>query len=326
MTVPLPRQEDLPVPLIDIKQPGAAQAVREACTQHGFMYVANHDVPDELVARQFEESRKFFALPFEEKMKVEADSKARGYTPLGEQTLDPKHQTRPDTKESYYIWSPDVPADSPEAQLPLHGTNQWPPADMAPGFKPVMQAYHKAMAALSLRVLPLIAEALHLPREYFLERFTNPLMTLRPIHYTAEESKPDQGVLGAGAHTDWGFLTYLVTDTTPGLQIWHQGAWVDVPPIPGAFVCNIGDLLQQWTNGTFKSTLHRVVNLVPGRERYSCAFFTSPDYDAVVECLPTCAEGGPKFPPVTCATYLEGKYAATHAGYAQKNKGPAAEE
>lgn len=147
--------------------------------------------------------------------------------------------------------APDVPADSPEAHLPLHGTNQWPSADQAPGFKPVMQAYHRAMASLSLRcvaqlplfsqrssavetlrcdacckccrVLPLIAEALHLPHGYFVERFTNPLMTLRPIHYTAEESRPDQGVLGAGAHTDWGFFTYLVTDTTPGLQIWFKG-------------------------------------------------------------------------------------------------------
>lgn len=76
---------------------------------------------------------------------------------------------------------------------------------------------------MACRVLPLIAEALHLPQDYFLRRFTNPLMTLRPIHYTAEESKPAEGVLGAGAHTDWGFLTYLITDTTPGLQIFFKG-------------------------------------------------------------------------------------------------------
>ena len=60
------------------------------------------------------------------------------------------------------------------------------------------------------------------------------------------------------------------------------GTWVDVSPVPDALVVNIGDLLEQWTNGVFKSTRHRVVNLVPGRERYSCAFFTSPDYDTVV--------------------------------------------
>ena len=68
--------------------------------------------------------------------------------------------------------------------------------------------------------------------------------------------------------------------STEGLAC--AGAWVDVPPVPGAFVVNIGDLLEQWTNGVFKSTRHRVVNQVAGRERYSCAFFTSPNYDAVV--------------------------------------------
>ena len=68
-----------------------------------------------------------------------------------------------------------------------------------------------------------MAEALHLPEHYFQDKFRNPLLTLRPIHYTAEESKPDEGVLGAGAHTDWGFLTYLITDTTPGLQLQYKG-------------------------------------------------------------------------------------------------------
>ena len=141
---------------------------------------------------------------------------------MADQTLDPANQSRPDTKESYYIWShhTDVPADSPEAKLPFHGPNQWPDEALAPGFKPAMQDYLSAMNGLAARqvlmhisfidlsqlTLVLMSQALQLPEDFFQQKFSNPIHTLRPIHYTAEESKPDLGVLGAGAHTDWVYL------------------------------------------------------------------------------------------------------------------------
>ena len=128
-----------------------------------------------------------------------------------------------------------------------------------------------------------MATALQLPEGFFDSYFTNPILTLRPIHYTAEQSDPSGGVFGAGAHTDWGFLTLLDTNETPGLQINYKGRWVPVPcNVKDAFVVNLGDLMERWSNGVFKSTLHRVVNATPGKERYSCAFFVSPDYDAEV--------------------------------------------
>ncbi|GIL87645.1 hypothetical protein Vretimale_14674 [Volvox reticuliferus] len=184
--------------------------------------------------------------------------------------------------------------------------------------------------------------------------FDRPMVTLRPLHYSGEVSDPGAGVFGAGAHTDYGMLTILATDDTPGLQIWtgpdvasrsasnisnansgggswgeregagagEEGAataggrWRDVEPIAGAFIINLGDMLERWTNGRYRSTLHRVIN-TSGRERYSIAFFFEPNFDAEVAVLPVCCgpDDPPRYPPTTAGQHLLDKYAATHAGY-----------
>ncbi len=130
-------------------------------------------------------------------------------------------------------------------------------------------------------------------------------------------SKPSDGIYAAGAHTDYGLVTILATDDVPGLQIHTDSVgWTDVAPLPKTFIVNLGDMLERWTNGAFRSTLHRVIS-TSGRERYSIAYFFEPAFDAVVEALPQCCseDNPPRFAPTTAGQHLLDKYAQTHAGY-----------
>lgn len=96
------------------------------------------------------------------------------------------------------------------------------------------------------RILDALSDSLGLQREYFRSAFDPPMTFLRPLHYSAALSCPEKGVLGAGPHSDYGMLTLLLTDGTPGLQIQQGGAWIDVENVPGGLVVNLGDMLQRY--------------------------------------------------------------------------------
>ena len=228
----------------------------------------------------FAASAAFFELPAEAKQALLATpaTNNRGWTPLGEETLDPARQSRGDTKEGYYIGR-EVAAGSAEAALPLHGPNVWPPDALLPGWRATMERYAAACRELGMRLTRLLALALQLEPGYFDApgRFDAPQYFLRLLRYSAEASAPAEGVFGAGANCDYGMWTLLATDDNPGLQIQPRvggadGPWLDVPPRRGAFIVNLGDMLERWTNGVCLSTRHRVVNAA-GRQRLSMPFF-----------------------------------------------------
>lgn len=296
-------------PVIDLasSREEAAAALRNACTNSGFAILKNHGVPRAVVDGMLDASRRFFALPPEKKCALLATENPhnRGYSPPNEQKLD-QAAAKPDTKEGYYIGR-DLPAGGDDA--PLQGPNCWPPEEWVPGFRSAMTAYFQAVLALGDRVLERLAIALDMPPGFFVDKFDRSIATLRPLHYSASDASGD---IGAGAHTDFGATTLLLTDEQPGLQLFLGGQWVDVPPRPDCFVMNIGDLLEQWTNGLFKSTLHRVVN--NGQDRYSTAFFLDANYDVLVECLPTCCgpDNPPNFAPVLAGSHLMSRLKSTH--------------
>ena len=319
-------------------------ALRVACERVGFFYVEDHGVPVELMDEAFAASAALFALPPEVKATLRATpaTNNRGWTELYEETLDPAHQVRGDTKEGYYIGR-EVDAGSAEAALPLHGAshcvlqgasvvsrgrcragpNVWPPEHLLPGWRATMERYFAACRALGMRIARLLGEALDLEPGFFDQpgRFDRPQLFLRLLRYAPEVSAPEAGVFAAGAHSDYGMLTLLATDANPGLQIQPRaggadGDWFDVPPRRGAFIVNLGDMLERWTNGLFLSTRHRVVNTT-GAERLSMPFFFEPNFECVVECLPQCcsADRPPRFSPTTAGEYLLSRYGATHAAY-----------
>ena len=314
----------IPTIRLDSEEADAARLLRAACVDVGFFYLEGHGMDDsEQFRRVLEESRKLFNLPLLEKQALSDKVMSRGYTAMQEETLDPSVQSEGDTKEGFYIgW--DIPQSDPRHDpAKLRGPNQWPSKDILPLFQSTMEEYHSKMSAIAFRVVQLLALALGLDSSYFDSFFQDDrsIATLRLLHYDKRQSKPEDGVYACGAHSDYGMITLLLTDEQSGLQIFHDGQWIDVPPRPSAFVVNLGDMLERWTNGLMKSTKHRV--LTSGEnERYSIPFFYDPAFETVVKCLDVCtgADNPPRFPPTTAGEHLVGKYHETHADFDPEEK------
>ncbi|CAM9312094.1 unnamed protein product [Laminaria digitata] len=171
--------------------------------------------------RVFQASKAFFSLSQDAKMSVKADKNNGGYTPMHEQVLDPENQTKGDTKEGFYI-SRDIAADSEDAAIPLCGLEQWPSEHLVPGvracnttalilrrWKATMQDYHDRMHALRIRLSGLLSAGLWLGPAFFEGCFSKHMSALRLLRYYSEVSGPEKGVLGAGAHSDFGMITML---------------------------------------------------------------------------------------------------------------------
>ncbi len=165
-----------------------------------------------------------------------------------------------------------------------------------------------------------LALALGLPKGSFDKTFEDPMTALSLLHYGDVKSVPEEGLFGADEHTDGPVITVLRTDGTPGLQVLLKtGQWIDVPHRNGAFVVNLGDMLERLSNGLFRSTPHRVV-LQGGSERYSVPFFYEPGFDVPIVPLDICCskENPPKFEPTTSGQYLHDKYFSKEGGVHSK--------
>ncbi|PHT59486.1 hypothetical protein CQW23_01849 [Capsicum baccatum] len=266
---------DLSSPDIDTSVSLLKQAPLSLCFYSGFFCVVNHGISQEFMDEVLAQSKKFFDLPLEEKMKLLRNEKHRGYTPCLDEHLDAVNQINGDYKEGYYI-GVEVPEDDPESQKPFYGSNVWPAAGTLPGWRETMQKYHQEALEVIKAVSRLIALALDLDVDFFdqPELLGRPIATLRLLHYEGKLSDPSNGIFGAGAHSDYGLITLLATDNVCGLQICkdkdaNPQIWEYVPPFKGAFVVNLGDMLERWSNGIFRSTLHRVLG--NGQERFSCS-------------------------------------------------------
>lgn len=290
------------------------QALRQACEHTGFFYISGHGIDPALIEQVFAQSQQFFAQPMDAKLATDkAQSTAnRGYEKLGGQTLEPGMP--PDLKEGFYIGE-ELAEDHPRVLAGRfnQGPNQWP--EQLPAFRPAMQDYYDAMLALSERIMAGLALSLKLPEDFFADFCSEPLCTLRLLHYPPQPEKPLPGEKGCGAHTDFGGITILLLDDKPGLQVWDAktDSWINAAPIPGTFVVNLGDMIARWTNDLYRSTLHRVVN-TSGAERYSVPFFYSGAPEHEVRCLPVClAEGEtPKYPATTVEQHLQEMYRRTY--------------
>jgi isopenicillin N synthase-like dioxygenase len=190
--------------------------------------------------------------------------------------------------------------------------NIWPARPA--GFAAAATAHYRAMDRLITFLMRLAALALGVEETYFDDKVDRSIGTMRLNYYPAQATPPAAGQLRASAHTDYGGFTILSGEDVPGgLQVrTRDGRWIDVATSPSRFVVNIGDLLMRWTNDRWLSNLHRVVNPPldgPSPARLSIAFFNHPNYDALIECLPS--QGAAKHPPVRSGEYRDLKYAKT---------------
>ncbi len=291
-----------------------ADALRDACATKGFFYCSGHGVPQALMDAALAQTRAFFALPTEAKLSLHKDKSPanRGYEPLGDQTLQPG--ASPDRKEGFYLGD-DLRDDDPRVLAGAFnaGANQWP-ADL-PAFRPVMSANVAALRVVAERLLRGLALSLRLDEHHFDDFTRDPLVTLRPLHYPPAEDTDGEPGLGAGAHTDFGGITLLLQDEIGGLEVLDPEIddWIDVPPIPGTYVVNLGDMMARWTNDRYRSTTHRVINR-SGTDRYSLPFFYTGNPDHLVTCLETCLDDGeePTYPPVRVQDHLRAMYARSY--------------
>ncbi len=259
-----------------------AADIGEACRAHGFFYIAGHGIKDALQSGLRDASRTFFALPAADKMRVamlRGGRAWRGYFPVGGELTS----GRPDLKEGLYFGAELPPDDARvRAGWPLHGANLWPVE--VPALRAAVLDYMTAASRAAQAVLAAVALSLGLEEDWFWRHYTaDPTVLFRVFRYPPQAAAEDGW--GVGEHTDYGLLTLLLQDDVPGLQVRTPQGWLDAPPLPGTLVCNIGDMLDRLTGGTYRSTPHRVRN-ASGRERFSFPLFFDPDFTARVTPLP----------------------------------------
>ena len=280
-----------------------AIAIASACETVGFFYLRNHGVPQSKIDATFAAAHFFFALPIEERMREEllcTAQSTRGYMPLGARHYP--GTGAPDLMEAFKLQK-ELSANDPDivAGNRVHQRNRWPKG--YPEFRETLLGYFDEMTRLSTQLLRAFALALDVEEGYFLGSYQKPLTQVSLLHYPAQSPAAPEDEYGIRPHADATAFTILAQDEVGGLQV--QGTrvdWIEARPIPGAFVVNIGDMMARWTNDRFASTKHRVFNRT-GRERYSVPFFGIPDFDAVVECLPSC-----------CGPHMPAKYAPLRVG------------
>jgi isopenicillin N synthase-like dioxygenase len=317
------------IPVIDLAPWWGTEADRHvvgrevdaAARRFGFFQVVGHRVPPELIDSMVTASSDFFALPVEVKQRStpEDPSINRGYAARGTEALSYSigRDAPPDLFEAFNIGEDEVDETDPFYAAQLRGAfapNIWPPHP--PDLRHALVDYFNSARQLALTLTEVFAVALGLPDGWFAPYVDRSTTTMRAIRYErrAGEGDPLPGQQRMGAHTDYGIVTVLYAEPVAGLQIVApDGEWIDVIPAEGAMVINLGDLTAQWTNDEWRSTVHRVVPpsspLGGPAVRRSAAFFLDGNWDAVIECLPTCStvDKPAQYAPVTAGQHLMAK-------------------
>ena len=304
----------------DVERQTIVRDVDNACRRVGFLQVVGHGIDPDIINEMLAAADEFFALPDADKGMCVAPSAEinRGYAPMGSEALSYSVgvQTPPDLFEAFNIGLEPVPDDAAHQarRHDLFVENIWPLP--LPGWRLPLLRYFDEASNLARRLTSIFAVALDLPESFFVAKTDHSTVTMRVNNYVRQPGAPDpiDGQQRMGAHTDYGIVTVLYADRVAGLEILtSDGTWQGVIPEPGALLVNLGDLLAEWTNDRWRSTLHRVVP--PPRStsgtarRRSVAFFFDGNHDALVECLPSCVsvENPAKYPPVLAGDHLMAK-------------------
>ncbi|KAF2996711.1 hypothetical protein E8E13_005621 [Curvularia kusanoi] len=268
------------------------QAICNAARTYGFFSIVGHGIPREDQDTTFDCAKRFFDLTKEEKMSVFIEN-ALGTSNRGYELYRAQMKRNDDillTLLQGFVIGAEIPKDHPDAGTFLTGPNQWPKSLTADEFQRPVMHYRDNMVGLAEKVLRILA--LGLPKEWncapdvFDDFFINPSGNLRLLHYPPQTST-DPRQLGAGAHTDFGGITFLLQQPgTKGLEVFYPPteSWIPVPVTPGAYVVNIGDLVEKWTAGYYRSSLHRVINF-GDQHRYSAPFFLNGNMKLECEAL-----------------------------------------
>src|SRR5262245_21997583 len=314
------------VPVIDLTpyrngndKQAVARQVGQACESIGFLVVSGHGVADQTIRDMLNASMAFFALPASAKSQVKPSEPGvfRGYSGLAAMALGKSLgvAAAPDLREGFTINRVQDKSD-PYFRDPRAGRifadNVWPREPDVPGFRAAFTSFYLAAEQLATTLMRIFALALDLPEHFFDDKVDKHFSNLCAYHYPPMSAPPAPGQLRGGAHKDFGSLTLVYgPPSAKGRHDWNGQGWDDVPSVPGAFVVNIGDLMAQWTNDRWVSTMHRVANSPDAdwnASRYSLVFFHQPNYDVIVESLDR--KNSAKYAPITSGEHLVRKLSA----------------
>lgn len=298
------------LPLVDMSASAdAGHDIDVGLSTYGFLQLANFGITSTELDEVFRASEAFFKGPADIKRQCAYRSAAEnfGYQGLLEENLDPGAPA--DLKETFTMRNIVVNPPPPE---------RWP----SDAFRETMCRFYAHALACAHEIQRRMAATLELPEDYFTRLHSGQNVTLRLLHYPANAAlqspgEPDPAQMGAGAHTDYGFMTLLFQHGVGGLQVIDSNnTWIDVPPRDDAVVVNSGDMLERWTNGKYKSTMHRVIAKTGDRDRLSIAIFIDPDTDALIEALPSCvsSDNPARFAPISAGAHLQARLEASHKG------------
>lgn len=301
------------IPVVDLRdwaQGGEArrrfvQAVGESLTDIGFFAVSHHGVSDALTRRAYEVARAFFHLPAAVKNRHHDPAKLgqRGYT--GFATEHARDSRAPDLKEFWQMGRPDVPDDHPVHRR--FGPNVWP--DEPPAFGPTLIELYRQLDQLGAVLLDACALYLDEPAPRFRDMARDSDTIVRVLYYPPLGPGAPAGAVRSAAHEDINLITLLSGATAEGLELLrHDGTWMPVHTGFDTIVVDAGDMLQNATNGLYRSTTHRVVNPPDAAsERFSIPCFIHARVDVDLTPLPSCVArtgGVARYPSVTAGEYL----------------------
>ncbi len=306
--------EEIPViditPLRDGSDPvSVARALHAASQGLGFIYVRGHGIPEKTISDARAAAYALFLADPAEKESIRVSDRHRGW--LGRGGAKMQDDAKVDLKESFIWGFEDASGKTPEDH-PLRGQNRWP--GFLPGLKEVAMDYFHQAHGVAHHLMRGFALGLDLPDDFFLRSADRPLSRCSFVYYPPQEAGLGADQFGVGPHTDFGVLTVLCQDDVGGLQVQDtSGEWIEAPSIPGTLLVNVADLLSRWTDGAYKSTLHRVVNS-SGRERMSLVLAFDPNPETLID--PRDVFGPDHVsaePPITCGDYLVWRFGKAFA-------------
>ena len=302
-----------------------AAAVDQACRQSGFFYIRGCGFSDGLIERVWDVTRWFFALPTEAKrVAARSEDNSRGFY---DRELTKNQRDMKEVFDFGHVPNPALPEDHPE-NLTEDGWNLWPAAPGSDRFKQTLNEYYQACGRAAMAVLKVMSSNLSDDNQTLLEDF-EPEHTsfLRLNYYPIEDPlagghahrAADTGHMGVHHHTDAGALTLLLQDEVPGLEIYLDGSWVPVDPIPGTLVVNTGDIVQVWSNDRYKAPLHRVL-ASRDKDRYSLPYFFNPRYSCRYAPVPGILEKGetPHYRPIHWGHFRKERQHGDYGDYGQE--------
>ncbi len=281
------------------------KSLGEAYESIGFVAIKNHGYSDESQTSLYDAIKSFYALPDEVKLKYDGSHTGgqRGYTGKGKEHAAGRNVG--DLKEFYHVGKEISGSESAHYQANIF------PSEI-PAFKEQTLLAYSTLEAIGKKMLSAIALYLDLEENHFDDKVDRGISILRPLHYFPIENPDEvpQGAVRAAEHGDINLITLLMGASAEGLQVKRRdGKWIPITAVKDCLVVNVGDMLQRYTNGRLKSTIHRVVN--PPREkmkssRYSVPFFMHANPDMDLSCLETCVsdENPKQFEDITAEGFL----------------------